>query len=328
MKIGKTVEESAAAGVAAVAVAPPTVKLGSEAARVRIGAKAIGSGAPVFVIGEIGINHNGSVEIAKRLIDGAVLAGADAVKFQKRTPEKCVPRDQWNIERDTPWGRMTYIEYRRRMEFGPREYAEIDRYCAERRMLWFASCWDEESVDFIELFDPPCYKVASASLTDLPLLRKMRSTGRPLIMSTGMSTSEEIAAAVDAVGRENLLIAHATSSYPCPPEHLNLNMIRTLKTEYPECVIGYSGHEVGLAPTWAAVTLGASFIERHITLDRAMWGSDQAASVEIGGLLRLVANIRDIERSLGDGVKRIYDGELAARKKLRRIASVETSPTN
>jgi len=299
-----------------------------ENARVRIADKWIGSSAPVFVIAEIGINHNGSLDVAKRLIDGAILAGADAVKFQKRTPEKCVPRDQWNIERDTPWGRLTYIDYRRKMEFGPREYAEIDRHCAERRILWFASCWDEESVDFMESFQPPCYKVASASLTDIPLLKKMRATGRPLIVSTGMSTTEEIAAGVEAVGRKDLLIAHATSSYPCPPAHLNLNMINTLKGLYPDCPIGYSGHEVGLAPTWAAVTLGATFVERHITLDRAMWGSDQAGSVEIGGLLRLVANIRDIERSLGDGVKRIYEGELAARKKLRRVVDAAAPSTN
>ncbi len=299
-----------------------------ETARVRIADKWIGTSAPVFVIAEIGINHNGSLDIAKRLIDGAILAGADAVKFQKRTPEKCVPRDQWNIERDTPWGRLTYIDYRRKMEFGPREYAEIDRHCAERHILWFASCWDEESVDFMESFQPPCYKVASASLTDIPLIKKMRGTGRPLIASTGMSTSEEIAAAVEAVGRKDLLIAHATSSYPCPPEHLNLNMINTLKTQYPDCPIGYSGHEVGLAPTWAAVTLGATFVERHITLDRAMWGSDQAGSVEIGGLLRLVANIRDIERSLGDGVKRIYEGEIAARTKLRRVVGAAAPSTN
>ena len=298
---------------------PAPLRLAVDSARVQIGNKGVGAGAPVFVIGEIGINHNGSVEIAKRLIDGAVLAGADAVKFQKRTPERCVPRDQWSIERDTPWGRMTYIEYRRRIEFGPREYAEIDRHCAERGILWFASCWDEESVDFIESFRPPCYKVASASLTDLPLLKKVRATGRPLMLSTGMSTLDEIQAAVDAVGREALLIAHATSSYPCPPEHLNLNMIRTLKGLYPECPVGYSGHEVGLAPTWAAVTLGATFVERHITLDRAMWGSDQAASVEIGGLLRLVANIRDIERSLGDGIKRVHPSELPHRQKLRRV---------
>jgi N-acetylneuraminate synthase len=282
----------------------------------------------VFVVAEIGINHNGSIEIAKRLIDGAVLAGADAVKFQKRTPEKCVPKDQWNIERDTPWGRLTYIEYRRRVEFGAREYAEIDRHCRERRILWFASCWDEEAVDFIDSFQPPCYKAASASLTDIPLLQKMRATGRPLMLSTGMSTFEEITAAVEAVGRDKLLLAHATSSYPCPPEHLNLRMIHTLEQSFPECPIGYSGHEVGLAPSWAAVTLGATFVERHITLDRAMWGSDQAASVEIGGFLRLVSNIRDIERSMGDGIKRIYEGELSARAKLRRVRSAEAPTSN
>ncbi|MBC8133331.1 MAG: N-acetylneuraminate synthase family protein [Deltaproteobacteria bacterium] len=294
--------------------------------QIRIGPKTVGAGAPVFVIAEIGINHNGSLELAKRLVDGAVLAGADAVKFQKRTPEKCVPPDQWHIERETPWGRMTYLNYRRRVEFGARDYAEIDRHCRERGMLWFASCWDEDAVDFIEQFEPPCYKAASASLTDLALLQKMRSTGRPLIVSTGMSTSAEIAMAVESVGRPNLLIAHSTSSYPCPPQHLNLNMIKTLKSDYPNCPIGYSGHEVGLAPTWAAVTLGATFVERHITLDRAMWGSDQAASVEIGGLMRLVANTRDIERSLGDGIKRVYEEEIPVRQKLRRVAGPDLAP--
>ena len=296
-------------------------------ARVRIGEKWVGAGAPVFVIAEIGINHNGSLELAKRMIDGALLAGADAVKFQKRTPERCVPRDQWDIMRDTPWGRMSYIEYRHRVELSLDDYVEIDRYCRERRLLWFASCWDEESVDFIEAFHPPCYKAASASLTDIPLLKRMKATGRPLILSTGMSTNEEITASIEAVGRSNLLVAHATSSYPCPNEHLNLMMIHTLKQQYPDCPIGYSGHEVGLAPTWAAVTLGATFVERHITLDRAMWGSDQSASVEIGGLLRLVSNIRDIERSLGDGVKRIYEGELASRKKLRRVSGEPPLPS-
>ena len=290
-------------------------------AAVRIGNKTVGDGSPVFLIAEIGINHNGSLEMAKRIIDGAVLAGADAVKFQKRTPEKCVPRDQWTIERETPWGRMTYLEYRHRVEFGAAEYQQIDRHCRERGILWFASCWDEESVAFIESFDPPCYKAASASLTDLALLQAMKATGRPLMISTGMSTMEEIETAVAAVGASNLLIAHSTSAYPCPVEALNLRMIDTLKGKYPECPIGYSGHETGLAPTWAAVTLGATFVERHITLDRALWGSDQAASVEIGGLMRLVSNIRDIERSLGDGIKRLHPSELSARQKLRRIPS-------
>jgi N-acetylneuraminate synthase len=292
----------------------------------KIADRLVGEGQRVFVIAEIGINHNGSLDVARKLIDGAVLAGCDAVKLQKRTPERCVPREQWHVERDTPWGRMSYIEYRHRIEFGQREYEAIDRYCKERGILWFASCWDEEAVDFIERFDPPCYKAASASLTDLPLLRKMRATGKPLIVSTGMSTMAEIEHAVAAVGQEDLLVAHSTSTYPCPVEQLNLRMIDTLKHRWPHVPVGYSGHETGLAPTWAAVGLGATFVERHITLDRAMWGSDQAASVEIVGLVRLVANIRDIERSLGDGVKHVYAEELAARAKLRRVPSEPAAP--
>jgi len=288
---------------------------------VKIGNKLVGDGRPVYVIAEIGINHNGSVDIAKRMIDGAVLAGCDAVKFQKRTPEVCVPRDQWLIERDTPWGRMTYIDYRHRIEFGATEYSAIDAYCRDRGIQWFASAWDEPAVECLEQCDPPCYKAASASLTDHPLLRAMTATGRPLIISTGMSTMEEIEAAVLAVGQENLLVAHSTSMYPCPVDKLNLRMIHTLEARYPRVPIGYSGHEVGLSPTWAAVSLGATFVERHITLDRAMWGTDQAASVEIGGLMKLVANIRDIEKSMGDGIKRVHENELAQRKKLRRVRS-------
>ncbi|AAM72061.1 MAG TPA: sialic acid synthase [Chlorobaculum sp.] len=279
----------------------------------------VGDGHPVYVIAEIGINHNGSLEVAKKLIEGAAQAGCDAVKFQKRTPELCVPMDQRLIERDTPWGRMTYMDYRYKVEFGFEEYSEIDAYCREKGIAWFASCWDEEAVDFMEQFNPPCYKAASASLTDLTLLKKTKATGRPLIISTGMSTMEEVDAAVNELGRENLLIAHTNSTYPCPVEELNLRMIHTLQQRYPDNPIGYSGHEVGLATTWAAVALGATFVERHVTLDRAMWGSDQAASVEISGMSRLVSNIRDIEKALGDGVKRVYDGEAAARKKLRRV---------
>jgi N-acetylneuraminate synthase len=292
----------------------------------KIADRLVGDGQKVFVIAEIGINHNGSLELARKMVDGAILAGCDAVKVQKRTPERCVPRDQWFQERDTPWGRMSYIDYRHRLEFGVREYEALDRYCKERGILWFASCWDEEAVDFIERFDPPCYKAASASLTDLPLLAKMRATGKPLILSTGMSTMAEIERAVAAVGERDLLVAHATSTYPCPVEQLNLRMIETLKRRWPHVPIGYSGHETGLAPTWAAVAMGASFVERHITLDRAMWGSDQAASVEIVGLVKLVANIRDIERSLGDGVKRVYAEELKARARLRRVPSESDAP--
>lgn len=287
----------------------------------RIGNKVVGDGRPVFVIAEIGINHNGSLDIARRLVEGAAWAGCDAVKFQKRTPELCVPRDQWGIERDTPWGRMTYIEYRRRMEFGEREFAEIDRLCRDKGILWFASCWDEPSVEFMERFDPPCYKVASASLTDLPLLSAMRATGRPLMLSTGMSTMDEIRRATDTTGEDELLLAHSTSSYPCPVDALNLRMIPTLKALYPRVPIGYSGHEVGLGPSWAAAAMGATFLERHITLDRSMWGTDQAASVEVEGFFRLVRTLREIEGAYGDGVKRVHDSELALRKKLRRVQS-------
>jgi len=287
--------------------------------KIKVGNRFIGEGEPTYIIAEIGINHNGSLELAKKMIDGAIFAGCDAVKFQKRTPEQCVPKDQWYIERDTPWGRMTYIEYRKKIEFGYDEYKEIDKYTRERGITWFASCWDEESVDFIEQFNPVIYKSASASLTDLSLLKKMKSTGKPLIISTGMSTLDEINKAVEELGEDNLLIAHSTSTYPCKPEELNLKMITTLKNRYPNIPIGYSGHEVGLSPTWAAVTLGASFIERHITLDRTMWGTDQAASVEVMGMHRLIRNIRDIENSLGDGIKRVYDSEIPSKLKLRKI---------
>lgn len=286
---------------------------------IKIGNRIIGDGHPVFIIGEIGINHNGDLEIAKKMIEGAKHAGCDAVKFQKRTPELCVPKDQWNLERDTPWGRITYLEYRHKVEFGKEEYEEIDRYCKELGIMWFASCWDEPSVDFIEQFNPPLYKTPSASLTDFELLKKHKALNKPIMMSTGMSTMEQIEAAVNFFGMENLLLAHATSSYPCKNEELNLRMIETLRKKYPTVPIGYSGHEVGLAPTWAAVALGACFVERHITLDRAMWGTDQAASVEMGGLQRLVSNIRDIEIALGDGIKKVYESEKSQIQKLRRV---------
>ena len=275
----------------------------------------------VQVIAEIGINHNGSLDLAKLLIDGAVRAGADVVKFQKRTPEICTPAGQWDVERDTPWGRLTYIDYRRRVEFSAEQYAEIDAHCKAKGIAWTASCWDDPSVDVIAAFDPPFLKAASACLTDHGLLRKMKDTGKPLIISTGMSTLEEIDDAVQALGTEDLLIAHSTSTYPCPPAELNLRMIRTLMDRYPGVPIGYSGHETGLATTIAAVALGAEFVERHITLDRALWGSDQAASVELGGLERLVRDIRDAESSLGDGVKRVYESEHGARARLRRVVS-------
>lgn len=288
---------------------------------IKVGNRMIGEGHPAFVTAEIGINHNGSLEIAKKLIDGAKSAGCDAVKFQKRTPEICVPKDQWYIERDTPWGRMNYIDYKHKVEFGIDEYTEINKYCGEKDIIWFASCWDDNAVDFIEQFDLLLYKTASASLTDIDLLLRHKELNKPVIISTGMSTMEEIENGVNCIGTKNLLVAHSTSAYPCKNEELNLKMILTLKKKFPGIPVGYSGHETGLAPTWAAVAMGACFVERHITLDRAMWGSDQAASIEVGGFSRLVRNIRDIEQSLGDGVKKIYECELEQRNKLRRVKS-------
>lgn len=281
----------------------------------------IGAGQPCYIIAEIGINHNGDLEIAKKLIHEAVIAKVDAVKFQKRTPEIAVPKDQWNNMRDTPWGRITYIDYKRKTEFGKAEYAEIDRYCKELGIDWFASAWDAESVDFLEQYDAVMYKLASASLTDFTLLDRILKTGRPIMISTGMSLMREIEETVKHIYAFNpnypLMIAHATSAYPCKLEELNLSMIHTLSTQYPKCPIGYSGHETGLATTLAAVVLGATFVERHFTLDRAMWGSDHAASVEPGGFVRLVKDIRDVEASIGDGVKKVYESEIGPMRRLR-----------
>ena len=289
---------------------------------------AIGPDEPCFIIGEIGINHNGSIKTALKLIEEAAKAGCNAVKFQKRTPEICTPRDQWEIMRDTPWGRMSYIDYRYKVEFGEKEYLLINEFCKEKNIIWFASCWDEPSVDFMEKFNPPLYKAASASLTDIDLLKKKKATGKPLILSTGMSTMNEIFAAIEEIGTDNIMIAHSTSAYPCPLEQLNLKMIPELQKLFPQVPIGYSGHETGLATTVAAVVLGAKFIERHFTIDRAMWGSDQAASVEPIGMARLVKDIRDVETSLGDGVKKLYDSEIGQRQKLRRVKEVKSNIEN
>jgi N-acetylneuraminate synthase len=280
--------------------------------------RVIGKSEPVYIIAEIGINHNGSLDLAKKLIDWASIAGCDAVKFQKRTPELCVPKDQWDKERNTPWGKMSYIDYKRKTEFGKTEFEEIDRYCKQKGIDWFASAWDEPSIDFLEQFDPVMYKFASASLTDFDLIRKAMSTGRPIMLSTGMSTEMEIEDAVALTGTSNVMIAHSTSAYPCNPAELNLRMIPTLQERY-DAPIGYSGHEVGLAPTLAAVSLGATFVERHVTLDRAMWGSDHAASVEPQGIVKLVRDIRDIEKSLGDGIKKVYESEFEPMKRLRKV---------
>jgi N-acetylneuraminate synthase len=287
--------------------------------------RAIGDGHPTYVVAEIGINHNGDIALALQLIDAAVAAGCDAVKFQKRTPELCVPADQATLMRQTPWGYITYLDYRHRVEFGLAEYEIIDRHCAEKGIAWFASCWDEPSVDFIESFDPVCYKVQSAALTDELLLMRLKETGRPLIVSTGMSTMEQIDTALTLLEPRDIVLAHATSAYPCQAGELNLRMIETLRRIYRH-PIGYSGHEVGLPTTVAAVAMGACLVERHITLDRAMWGSDQAASVEPSGFQRLVHYIRTVEASMGDGVKRVYDSERGAMARLRRSSSVRPAP--
>jgi N-acetylneuraminate synthase len=283
---------------------------------IELGGRPVGAGQPVYVIAEIGINHNGSLEIAQRLIDLAKASGCDAVKFQKRTPEKCVPAEMRDKMRDTPWGYISYLDYRYKIEFGHDEFRQIDQYCRAQKIAWFASCWDVDSVAFLEEFNTPCLKIPSAALTDRELLEAVRATGRPTMLSTGMSSMEQIEAAIAILGTERLLLAHATSTYPCPKEELNLRMITTLLNRY-DCPIGYSGHEVGLATTVAAIALGASFIERHITLDRAMWGSDQAASIEPQGLKRLVKDIRNVESALGDGRKQVYPSEVIAASRLR-----------
>ena len=289
---------------------------------VKVGNKKIGKNEDVYIIAEIGINHNGSLDIAKKLIDGAAFSGCDAVKFQKRTPELCTPHDQWNIERDTPWGRMKYIDYRHKVEFGFEEYSEINRYCKEKGIDWFASPWDEVALDFLLQFNPVLLKFASASLTDINLLKKAKITNIPIMISTGMSTQEQVDQVISILGNENIMLAQSTSTYPCKTEELNLNVIRTFTEKYPTIPIGYSGHETGLAPTIAAIALGARFIERHITLDRALWGSDQAASVEIGGVFRMVKDIRDIEKALGNGIKTVYDSEMNSIKKLRKYTDI------
>ena len=285
---------------------------------IKIGSKTVGDGHPTYVVAEIGINHNGDLDIAKELILAAKDADVDAVKFQKRTPEVCVPKEQQTQMRETPWGYIPYLEYRYKVEFGEKEYREIDQLCKQVGIDWFVSVWDPDSVDFMEQFSPVCYKLPSASLTDDELLMKVRKTGRPMILSTGMSTFDQIDHAVELVGQENLLITHATSAYPCDPKELNLKMVQTLREKF-SCPIGYSGHEVGLVTSVVAVAMGACLVERHFTLDRAMWGNDQAASVEPGGFARLVKYIRVTEDALGDGVKKVYESEMSSLKKLRRV---------
>lgn len=283
---------------------------------VKIGNKQVGEGQPVYIIAEIGINHNGDLSIAKQLIDAAADCGCDAVKFQKRTVDVVYTAEELAKPRENPFG-TTNGDLKRGLEFGAKEYKEIDRYCKEKGLHWFASCWDEDSVDFMEQFGPPCYKIASASLTDDGLLKHHKKYKRPVILSTGMSDMKLIEHAVDVLGKKDLILLHCTSTYPSQPEEINLDGMRSLNQEF-KVPVGYSGHEVGLAPSFASAVLGACVVERHITLDRAMWGSDQAASVEPQGMKRLVRDIRELEKILGDGVIKIYDSEKPIISKLRR----------
>lgn len=283
----------------------------------------MGDGHPCYVIAEIGINHNGSFDIAKQLIDAACDSGCDAVKFQKRTVDVIYTKEELAKPRENPFGPING-DLKRGLEFGLKEYRQIDSYCKSKGIVWFASCWDEGSVDFIDQFNPPCYKIASACLTDDNLLKHHRAKGKPVILSTGMSDIKMIEHAVGVLGTTDLVIMHCTSTYPSKTEELNLKGITTLRDKF-DVPIGYSGHEVGLYTSMAATVLGACMVERHITLDRAMWGSDQAASVEPQGMKRLVTDIRTWENARGDGHIKIYESEVPIIKKLRRVHSAVKS---
>jgi len=309
---------------------------------IKISNKTVSEESPILIVAEIGINHNGDIEIAKKLIDLAVKAGFDAVKFQKRTidvvyseADRCKPREipedilknalkrqalpEDSVKRlKENMAATTNGDQKYCLEFGQNEFKEIDRYCKEKNIMWLASCWDEASVDFIDQFNPPCYKIASASLTDDDLIKYTKSKGKPIILSTGMSTLEQIEHAVNILGKENLILMHCVGTYPAKIEDLNLKVIASLKQKFPDLIIGYSGHEVGVYPSVMAAVLGAKVIERHITLDRAMPGSDQAASLEPKGAELVVRDIRLWEAVKGDGVKKVIDAEIAVMQKLRR----------
>lgn len=300
---------------------------------VRVGGREVGDGAPCWVVAELGQNHNGDVGLALRMIDAAKAAGADAVKFQKREVDLAVPDAQRGALRSTPWGVMSYLNYRHRLELGRDDYDAIDAHCRSVGIPWFASVWDEASLEFlVGRYRLPAIKVPSACLTDLPLLQHCRATGRPIVMSTGMSTLDEIERACHVLGTPGtqdrlgdimisaapLLLMHCRSTYPAAYPELNLLAIRSLRELYG-VPVGYSGHEVGLWTTLCAVALGACAVERHFTLDRAMWGTDQAASVEPRGLEQLVRQIRHFEQARGDGRIGPTESEAPVRARLRRI---------
>jgi N-acetylneuraminate synthase len=287
--------------------------------QVKIGSTLVGDNQPCYVIAEIGINHNGDMDLAKRLIAVASAAGCNAVKFQKRTVAVVYTQEELAKPRESPFG-STNGDLKRALEFSIEDYREIDACCKSLDIPWMVSCWDEESLALMRPFDLPSYKIASALLTDDALLLKTRAMGKPVILSTGMSTLAEMDHAADVLGKQNLILLHSCSAYPASYEDLNLRMIPQMRERY-DVPIGYSGHETGIPSSVAAVVLGGCCVERHITLDRAMWGTDHAASLEPNGITRLVRDIRLVERSLGDGVKRVYESEIPILNKLRRIKS-------
>jgi N-acetylneuraminate synthase len=287
----------------------------------KIGDRKIGDNNPAFFIAEIGINHNGDIGLAKKLIDVAVIAGCDAVKFQKRNPDESVPEKQKSVPKETPWGHMSYLDYKKKLEFWEDEYREIDKYCKEKNILWTASPWDISSIEFLEKFEPKFYKIPSALITNKEYLLKLKSTGKPLVVSTGMADKGLVQKVVSLLGQKRIVLMHTVSTYPAKNQNINLNVLRTFSKLF-DCPIGYSGHEVGLQITLAAVALGAKAIERHITLDRSMWGTDQAASVEPVGLIKLIRDMKIIETSLGSGEKKKIPEEDYVEKKLRKIYSL------
>lgn len=273
----------------------------------------------IYLIAEIGINHNGDLQTAKRLIDAVFACSWNCAKFQKRDPDACVPARQKNVPKDTPWGKMTYLEYRKKIEFGKTEYDYIDEYCKAKPLDWTSSVWDMNSLNFMLDYDIPFLKIPSAKISDKKLVEAVAKTGIPVIASTGMSTLKEVDDLVDIMKRYSCEFAlmHTNSSYPTPIEDININCIKTLKKRY-NCVVGYSGHEYNVEPTVYASVLGVKIIERHITLNHKMWGTDQAASLEVAAMDILRKRVRDIDLVLGDGRKRITPVEKAIKLKLKK----------
>ena len=284
---------------------------------VQIGNRLIGHNHPIFMVAELGINHNGDIEVCKKMIDMVINTGWDAVKFQKRTIDRVYSREKLEKPRESPFG-TTNGDLKRGLEFEEEHYNEIARYCKQKGIMWFGSAWDEDSVDFLESFNVPCHKVASAMLTHKNFLKKLRETEKPIILSTGMSSFEQMGKAVDILGEDDLIILHCTSTYPTAEHEHNINFIKNLR-KYFNCPIGYSGHGVGIWPTIIAAAHGACVLERHITLDRAMFGSDQSASLERKGMEIISELSKLIPKYLGDGKKRIYESEKPIIEKLRRV---------